>query len=510
MTRSTLYVTRVLALSCLVMLLLGLTGGVQARRFKSAKHSRSATGQSSPKGYRNCDGAVGDIGDGFCDKSNDNVECGWDGGDCCRCTCNELAEYTCGENGFTCTDPDAPIDCAANSPSRSLLEANSTLYSKCGGFVEWIRDGFCDGGNNNDECGWDEGDCCRCTCEDTDDFFCGENGFECLDPSAATNCSTDSPTQSPVVTLPPIPTEITAYPDCGGPSNWISDGYCDSENNNAQCGWDGGDCCRCTCEQTEEYKCVASRFDCLDPDAPIACETDSPTPSPTVTSLYFECSGSTSWIGDGFCDLENNNAECGWDRGDCCRCMCESTIAFSCGEAGYDCTDPDAPVDCPTESPTPSPAANTPYPKCDGRIDWVGDAFCDPDNNSAECDWDGGDCCPCTCETTSDLTCGVNGFDCLDPSGPASCPTENPTPSPTERFPYQDCVGRLDWLGDGYCDLDNNNAECAWDRGDCCRCTCKDTSEYPCVTNDYFCLDPNASIDCLTDSPTPSPTNPAL
>ena len=29
---------------------------------------------------------------------------------------------------------------------------------------------------------------------------------------------------------------------CGSPQ-WFGDGYCDDENNNAECGWDGGDCC---------------------------------------------------------------------------------------------------------------------------------------------------------------------------------------------------------------------------------------------------------------------------
>ena len=29
---------------------------------------------------------------------------------------------------------------------------------------------------------------------------------------------------------------------CDNPE-WIGDGYCDDENNNAECNWDGGDCC---------------------------------------------------------------------------------------------------------------------------------------------------------------------------------------------------------------------------------------------------------------------------
>ena len=30
---------------------------------------------------------------------------------------------------------------------------------------------------------------------------------------------------------------------CAGVQNWIGDNYCDDENNNAACQFDGGDCC---------------------------------------------------------------------------------------------------------------------------------------------------------------------------------------------------------------------------------------------------------------------------
>ena len=29
---------------------------------------------------------------------------------------------------------------------------------------------------------------------------------------------------------------------CGSPQ-WFNDTYCDDDNNNEECGWDGGDCC---------------------------------------------------------------------------------------------------------------------------------------------------------------------------------------------------------------------------------------------------------------------------
>ncbi|CAM9275242.1 unnamed protein product [Ectocarpus sp. 13 AM-2016] len=52
-------------------------------------------------------------------------------------------------------------------------------------------------------------------------------------------------------------------PDCI--PSWISDGLCDSSNNNADCAYDGGDCCVCDCVDTEAYCCGANGFSCFDP-----------------------------------------------------------------------------------------------------------------------------------------------------------------------------------------------------------------------------------------------------
>ncbi|CDW86507.1 keratin-associated protein 10- [Stylonychia lemnae] len=58
------------------------------------------------------------IGNGKCDKQNNQLKCKWDGGDCCLSTCqpncdklfietNENCTYTCGANGFDCQDRSA-------------------------------------------------------------------------------------------------------------------------------------------------------------------------------------------------------------------------------------------------------------------------------------------------------------------------------------------------------------------------------------------------------------------
>ena len=47
--------------------------------------------------------------------------------------------------------------------------------------------------------------------------------------------------------------------------------------------------------------------------------------------------------------------------------------------------------------------------------DWIADGYCDLGNNSADCDYDGGDCCEFTC-MDAEFTCGLDFFDCRDPS----------------------------------------------------------------------------------------------
>ena len=52
------------------------------------------------------------------------------------------------------------------------------------------------------------------------------NGEFCLKPNDATTTTTVTPIMGP----------------CGSP-DYVGDGQCDDDNNNADCGYDGGDCC---------------------------------------------------------------------------------------------------------------------------------------------------------------------------------------------------------------------------------------------------------------------------
>ena len=185
---------------------------------------------------------------------------------------------------------------------------------------EWIGDSSCTGGSyNTAECGWDGGDCvelnefnvrypnCQIAWRETvgngwcsgayNTEECGWDGGDCL---------------------------AIGYPNCHVVRpDWIGDGTCDGgEYNTAVCGWDGGDC-------------LVSGY----PD----CHIENP-----------------NWIGDGQCNGGRyNTAECGWDGGDC----------FS---ENY--------PNCKTDKWSPN-------------FEWIADGLCNGGRyNTAQCGWDGGDC----------------------------------------------------------------------------------------------------------------------
>lgn len=139
------------------------------------------------------------------------------------------------------------------------------------------------------------------------------------------------------------------YADCssvGGIPRYAGDGDCDSYNNNEACGYDGGDCCFCTCENIEQKKCGDSGYYCLDPDASDDCRN-------VTTGDYPECNnvgGKPALIGDGDCDPANSNEECMYDGGDCCWCTCSDSVEYTCGDSEYFCRDPEVSDACRAES----------------------------------------------------------------------------------------------------------------------------------------------------------------
>ena len=120
-----------------------------------------------------------------------------------------------------------------------------------------------------------------------------------------------------------------------------------------------------------------------------------------------------------------------------------------------------------------------------------GDGFCDVDDddgtplNTANCTWDGGDCCYETCVGggCEDIDVSHDDYLCLDPEVVSFCPNS---------------CNRTDHcrtIGDGTCNADSdglgellNSFDCDWDGGDCCPATCVGPD---CVIDYALCLDPD-------------------
>jgi len=202
----------------------------------------------------------------------------------------------------------------------------------------WIGDNYCDDENNNAACQFDGGDCCQESPAAGWDNYC--NACECLEQQTTT-------------------TEAPEEDDCAIP-HWAGDNYCDDENNTPGCGFDGGDCCDNDNDGWDNY---CSECACLEmPETTEAPEDDCAIPH---------------WAGDNYCDDENNTPGCGFDGGDCCQ---ESPAD------GWDnyCSDCEC-LEFPATTEAPGTNCVAPH--------WFGDNYCDDENNNAECGFDGGDCC---------------------------------------------------------------------------------------------------------------------
>ena len=91
--------------------------------------------------------------------------------------------------------------------------------------------GYCEDQANNQECNYDEGDCC------------GDN----VNIAICDAC--------------------ICYPHetCSAPLNLIADGYCNDETNNAECNFDGGDCCGLCVNSDHCSNCLCHTESPIDP-----------------------------------------------------------------------------------------------------------------------------------------------------------------------------------------------------------------------------------------------------
>ena len=94
------------------------------------------------------------------------------------------------------------------------------------------------------------------------------------------------------------------YDSCTGAVANIGNGQCNAALNVPSCGYDGGDCCSCTCVDGPDHSCADSVFDCLYP----GCD-DSTTSTEEATCVE-------EFQGDGGCTFSQSGASCGYDGGD--------------------------------------------------------------------------------------------------------------------------------------------------------------------------------------------------
>ena len=237
------------------------------------------------------------------------------------------------------------------------------------------------------------------------------------------------------------------------------------------------------------------------------CQCSDPTYTLQTSTSQFTASCISEYINDGFCDEQNNNANCNYDGGDCCGDIDYTDFCTVC-----QCLDPTYTTTTPQSTLQTS---NTQFTTILASVssgcfnpDYQGDDSCDDENNNANCEYDGGDCCGDHVETLFCTEC-----QCLDPTYISTTPQSTLQTSNTQTttasssgcyYPHR--------KGDGYCDDENNNADCEYDGGDCCGdnvityactlCQCLDPTYATCnpnYQNDGSCDDENNNANCEYD-----------
>ena len=237
------------------------------------------------------------VGDGYCHDEANNLECGFDGGDCCYtctskinctdCTCLtgniwEDKSDSLNGNGY-CNDESNNEECNYDDGDCCEDNVKKDHCSTCTCFYEWlcpnvqnvaiVGDGFCDDETNIDVCNYDGGDCC----------LLNKN----IDHCKECNCF------------------LQATCAAGFPPSSVGDGICHDEYNNADCKYDGGDCCL-----TDKNTAYCMECNCFQK------ETCSVWVHPLVQ--------------DGICNDETNIPECDFDGYDCCNNTVNLDLCSDC------------------------------------------------------------------------------------------------------------------------------------------------------------------------------------
>jgi len=302
-----------------------------------------------------------------------------------------------------------------------------------------------------------------------------------IDPALITPVPTRSPTQEPSVT----PTKYTIPPQ----------NYCaESLSKIQETCWTVNDkplTCNDNPSVCPQGTICWGNVDCEIPMEAMSTSWLDTTPSPSITTV-----DSSPSHGQNYCAPFGTSLSS-------IKAMCSSGLLATCNTGDEPCPlgtgcwgniqcDPieEEPVpysSCPegTSSPQGLPDCCVPDPN------FLGDGACDAYSpyNTAECNYDMGDCCKESCDPNSLYACaakegdayGPFGFYCIDPQyahiDEDRCQAEN-----------------REWIGDGGCDPDYNTEACGWDGGDCCKETCdEELGYYECGRDaqPFDCKDPN-------------------
>ena len=108
---------------------------------------------------------------------------------------------------------------------------------------------------------------------------------------------------------------------------------------------------------------------------------------------------------DGSCDDVNNNDNCEYDGGDCCGENVVTVFCYLCQclDPTYTTMTPHSPLQTSNSKFTTTLSSECYYSK--------GDDYCHDENNHANCEYDGGDCCGDNFDASYCTLC-----QCLDPA----------------------------------------------------------------------------------------------
>jgi len=191
--------------------------------------------------------------DDYCDDELNNVDCDYDGGDCCLSDTNKdycsdcicYGQEVCkagiipsSVGDGICHDETNNHDCNYDGGDCCLFNTNTHQCSTCtcfhkencaSGFLPLIiGDGICHDETNNEDCNYDGGDCCLFSI----------NRDYCIDCICFHQemCS-------------------------AGSHPLVDNGFCNDETNNEACNYDGGDCCKLPVKKDHCSDCECSKLE---------------------------------------------------------------------------------------------------------------------------------------------------------------------------------------------------------------------------------------------------------